>query len=316
MPKSLLWSVLPMLALCECLGAAEVSAPRHEVIAADNGRIVRYDVSGKPVWIFDLKSPVHHIQQLSGGNLLTQKNWTKLVEISPDKEIVWTYDAAASNGNAGKKLEIHTFERLPTGQTMIVENGIGRVIEIDRQGKLLHQFPYQVSQLHPHRDVRQAHRLASGNLLVCHEGDGRVVEYTPAGEIVWSYDVPLFHHERHGGHGPEAWGNQVFNALRLSDGNTLLTTGNGHGVLLVTPEKEIVWQLQQHDLPGITLAWTTSLEVLPNGNFIVGNCHAGPDNPQLIEVSRDKKAVWTFRDFELLGNSTAASATTGSETLR
>ena len=41
----------------------------------------------------------------------------------------------------------------------------------------------------------------------------------------------------------------------------------------------------------------TTLHVLPNGNLIVGNCHAGPDNPQLFEVTRDKKVVWTFKDF-------------------
>jgi hypothetical protein len=40
---------------------------------------------------------------------------------------------------------------------------------------------------------------------------------------------------------------------------------------------------------------------------VIGNCHAGPDNPQLIEVSRDKKVVWTFKDFKSLGNNVAAS---------
>ncbi|SFI59989.1 beta-propeller domain-containing protein [Planctomicrobium piriforme] len=302
-------AVVMGLALTCAVIAAEVSSPRHEVIAADKGKIVRYDAAGKPVWIYEHGSPVHHIQQLPNGNLLTQKNWTTLVEISPEKQIVWSYDAGKSNGNAGKKIEIHTFARLPNGNTAIVENGAGRVIEIDPAGTIQSQFPYQVSKPDAHRDVRQAQWLSSGNVLICHEGDGKVVEYSPQGEIVWSYDIPLFDQKPRGGHGVEAWGNQVFNALRLANGNTLIATGNGHSVLEVTPEKEIVWHLKQNDLPGITLAWVTSLEQLPNGNLIVGNCHAGPENPQLIEVSRDKKAVWTFKDFDLLGNSTAASAT-------
>jgi hypothetical protein len=33
------------------------------------------------------------------------------------------------------------------------------------------------------------------------------------------------------------------------------------------------------------------LHVLPSGNLIVGNCHAGAANPQLFEVTRDKKVV-------------------------
>ncbi len=61
---------------------------------------------------------------------------------------------------------------------------------------------------------------------------------------------------------------------------------------------KIVWSIDQKELPGITLAWVTTLHVLPNGNIIVGNCHAGEDNPQLFEVTREKKVVWQFKDFK------------------
>ncbi|MGV3723509.1 MAG: hypothetical protein ACO1SX_21650 [Actinomycetota bacterium] len=30
---------------------------------------------------------------------------------------------------------------------------------------------------------------------------------------------------------------------------------------------------------------------------VFGNSHAGPDNPQLIEVTRDKKVVGTLKSF-------------------
>jgi len=53
------------------------------------------------------------------------------------------------------------------------------------------------------------------------------------------------------------------------------------------------------------------LEVLPNGNVIIGNCHAGPANPQLIEVGRDKKVLWTFKDMKHFNNATAASVVIG-----
>ena len=305
--------VLVLIASGRDVAGAEVSSPRHAVIAADNGKIVRFDAEGNPVWVFENVRAVHRIQQLPSGNILTQQGWGKIVEVTRTGEIVWEYDAQQSNGNAGRKLEVHAFQRLPNGDTMIVENGIGRIIEVDRQGRIQHALQYRVSEPNPHRDVRQAHKLATGNYLVCHEQDGRVTEYSPSGEIVWEYEVPLFGKSPAKGHGPEAWGNQVFNALRLPSGNTLIATGNGHSVLEVSPRKQIIWQLHQHDLPGITLAWVTSLEVLPNGNLIIGNCHAGPENPQLIEVSRTKKVVWAFRDFEHLGNATAASATAGQD---
>ena len=40
-----------------------------------------------------------------------------------------------------------------------------------------------------------------------------------------------------------------------------------------------------------------------NGNLIITNCHAGPDQPQLIEITRDKEIVWTFHDLEMFSDS-------------
>lgn len=292
--------------------AADVSSPRHAVIAADNGKVVRFDRNGNVVWQYNGVRQIHTLQQLDNGNILCQQGWKKIVEITPDSDTVWSYDST-TNGNEDRRLEVHAFQRLANGNTMIVENGVGRIIEVDLQGRIQHEVEYYVERPSAHSDVRMGHQLENGHYLLAHEKEGRVTEYTRDGEIVWDYEVPLFGRKRKGGHGPEAFGNQVYNALRLKNGNTLIATGNGHSVLEVTPDQKIVWKIEQDDLPGITLAWVTTLEVLPNGNILIGNCHAGPKNPQFIEVTRDKKVVWTFRDFELLGNSTAVTATVGVE---
>lgn len=193
---------------------------------------------------------------------------------------------------------------------MLVESGPARILEVDRAGKVVREVPLKVEHPSTHSDTRLARKLKNGHYLVCHEADGAVREYDADGKVVWEYAVPLFGMERRGGHGPEAFGNQAFAALRLPNGNTLIATGNGHGVLEVTPAKEIVWSLRQNDLPGITLAWVTTLEVLPNGNIVLGNCHAGPENPQIIEITRDKKVVWTFKDFKNFGNALSNSMLT------
>jgi hypothetical protein len=78
-------------------------------------------------------------------------------------------------------------------------------------------------------------------------------------------------------------------------------------VVEVTKEGKVVWSIGHDELPNIRLAWVTTLHVLTSGNIIVGNCHAGPDNPQLFEVTRDKKVVWAFKDFKTFGNSLAAA---------
>jgi hypothetical protein len=96
----------------------------------------------------------------------------------------------------------------------------------------------------------------------------------------------------------------VFGALRLPNGNTLIAGGNNNRVLEVSPEGQVVRSVGQDELPGVRLAWVTTLQVLPGGNVIVGNCHAGPDSPQLFEVTRDKEVVWAFKAF---GNDVAAA---------
>jgi len=163
---------------------------------------------------------------------------------------------------------------------------------------------------HPnaHSDTRRVRKIANGNYLVTHEADGRIREYDAKGKIVWQYDIPLFGKERKGGHGPEAWGNQAYSAIRLANGNTLIGGGNSHSVLEVDRAGKIVWQVSQNDLPGITLAWVTSVDRLPNGNTLMGNCHAGSENPQFIEVTREKKVVWSWKDFTRFGNSTPVVA--------
>jgi hypothetical protein len=247
--------------------------------------------------------PIHDAWLLPNGNVLFQQSWQKIVEMTPAKKIVWEYDAGKMNGNEGKRVEVHAFQRLEEGLTMIAESGVARIIEVDRDGRIQHQIKLKVEHPSAHSDTRLARKLANGHYLVAHESDGYVREYASDGKIVWDFELPLFGKERKGGHGPEAFGNSVFSAVRLENGNTLIGAGNGHSVLEVTPKREIVWKIEQHDLPGITLAWVTRVERLANGNTLIGNCHAGPENPQFIEVTPKKQVVWIFKDFKNFGNS-------------
>jgi len=212
------------------------------------------------------------------------------------------------NGNAGKRVEVHAFQRLSDGLTMLAESGTARIIEVDMAGKLHREIKLKVNHPNPHSDTRLVRKITNGNYLVAHESDGFVREYNSTGAIVWEFEIPLFGKPRKAGHGPEAFGNSAFSATRLANGNTLIGSGNGHSVLEVTPTKEIVWKLEQNDLADITLAWVTRVERLANGNTRLGNCHAGPDNPQFIEVTPEKKVVWTFKDWKNFGNSMPVQA--------
>ena len=296
--------------LVAALASLLTSAARgqHRLVTQGNEKLVIVGRDGKVEWEMPWGG-IHDVHVLPNGNIMTQQGSSKVVEIDrAGRRIVWTYDSVASNGNAGKPVEVHSFQPLGEGRVMIAESGPARIIEIDRSGKLLHEVKLKVDHPHPHTDTRLARKLKGGHYLVCHEGDGAVREYDASGKVVWEYSVPLFGKEPKPGHGPEAFGNKCFAAVRLPSGNTLITTGNGHSVLEVTPQQEIVWQLLQADLPEITLAWVTTIEVLPSGHYVIGNCHAGPGQPLLVELNpKTTQVVWMFDEYDALGNSVSNS---------
>jgi hypothetical protein len=301
--------VLALAALASTAHSEQTGQPRR-ILAGDDStrRLAIVGTDGKLEWEIKVGA-IHDAHILPNGNVLLQQGWTKVQEVTPDKQVIWEYDAAKAN--AGQRVEVHAFQRIEDGLTMIAESGPARIIEVDKTGAVKREVKLKVNRPSAHSDTRLVRKLASGNYLVAQESDGFVREYDPTGTVVWEYEVPLFNKPKKGGHGPEAWGNSVFSATRLANGNTLIGTGNGHSVLEVTPAKEIVWKLEQNDLPGITLAWVTRVERLANGNTIIGNCHAGPANPQLIEVTPDRKVVWTWKDFTNFGNSTPVVAVLG-----
>jgi len=251
------------------------------------------DADGDVLWSYQTAGPAkghaghHDVQLLPNGNILFHDSWTGLKEITLDKKVVWTYDSATMNGNAGKRVDVHAFARLPNGNTVIVESGVGRIIKVDKQRKLVHQFPLKEGGMQSTRLMRIT---PDGTYLVCSEKPGVVTEYNRKGEVVWDYLTNT----------------RVFGALRLKNGNTLIASGSGNSVLEVTPDRKVVWEIKgQIPQTDVELKWTTCLQQLDNGNLIIGNCHAGPENPQIIELDSDKKIVWEFDEFDLVGNGLA-----------
>src|SRR5207237_3775924 len=140
------------------------------------------------------------------------------------------------------------------------------------------------------QSTRMARKLDNGNYLACAENPGVVTEYNAKSEVVWEYPIKT----------------RVYGAIRLRSGNTLIASGGGASVIEVTRDGKVVWEIKG-SIPDaqITLKWTTFLTELDNGNFIVGNCHAGAKSPQIFEITREKKVVWQFNQYETFGNGLA-----------
>ena len=229
----------------------------------------------------------HDVHLLKNGNILYHDSWTELTELTLGKKVVWSYDSGKMNGNTGKGVDVHAFARLKNGNTSIVESGIGRIIEVDRNGGIAHQF---LMKKDGRQNTRWTRLTRSGNYLVTSENPGVVTEYNRNGEIVWDYLVKT----------------RCYGAIRLKNGNTLIATGSGKSVIEVTADKKVVWEIKGK-VPGtnIELGWMTALQELKNGNFIIGNCHAGENNPQIFEINRKKKVLWEFNEWDLVGNGLA-----------
>jgi hypothetical protein len=302
--RGLLVLVAVAIASAHSARASEPGATAHRVLGADRGHVAIINERGEVEWEVPVRGTPHDLAMLPNGNVLFPADAATIVEMTPEKKVVWRYAARPKAGYTGA-IEIHAFQRLENGLTMIAETGNKRIIEVDGEGKIVREVPLTIDAPNPHRDTRMARKLPDGHYLVCHEADAAVREYDANGKVVWSYRLDLDGRPRtpgHGGHGTE-----VFGAIRLPGGNTLIAAGNGNRVIEVDPAGNVVWKIGPDELPGIRLAWVTTLQLLPNGHIVVGNCHAGPDNPQLFEVTREKQVVWTFKDFQAFGNDLAAA---------
>ena len=275
--------------------ALTAQAERLVLVGASYGKniLAITDAKGEVIWSHKTAGPQrghtghHDVHLLPNGNILFHDTWTTLKEITLDKKVVWRYDSANMNGNKGKRVDVHAFARLENGNTMIVESRVGRVIEVDKKGKLVHQFPLKPGGT---TSTRWARHTPTGTLLVCSEQPGVVTEYDRNGKVVWDYLIKT----------------RVYGAIRLKNGNTLIASGGGKSVVEVSPDKKVVWEIKGK-VPDteIDLGWMTCLQELKNGNRIIGNCHAGDKNPQIFEITHDKKVVWEFDEWDLVGNGLA-----------
>ena len=275
--------------------ALAAQAERLVLVGASYGKniLAITDTKGEVIWSHKTAGPQrghtghHDVHLLPNGNILFHDTWTTLKEITLDKKVIWSYDSANMNGNKGKRVDVHAFARLENGNTMIVESRVGRVIEVDKKGKLVHQFPLKPGGT---TSTRWARHTPTGTLLVCSEQPGVVTEYDRTGKVVWDYLIKT----------------RVYGAIRLKNGNTLIASGGGKSVVEVSPDKKVVWEIKGK-VPSteINLGWMTCLQELKNGNRIIGNCHAGDKNPQIFEITHDKKVVWEFDEWDLVGNGLA-----------
>jgi hypothetical protein len=248
---------------------------------------------GKVIWTYATgpRPEFDDVWIMSNGNILFSRMQYVAV-ISPDKKVLWRYDAVTSKD--AKKTEIHACQPIGLDKVMFVENGLPprlKVINIKTGSvEVDHELPFK-EKSGIHGQFRRARVTAQGTYLISFLNLGRVVEYDKDFKEIWKYEISA------------PWA-----ATRLKNGNTLITNEKDSLTREVNPKGETVWEFNcLTDLPA-EYQFTSppqSCTRLANGNTIFTSRGKGSNGPQLIEVTPDKKVVWVLQDWKALGGATA-----------
>jgi outer membrane protein assembly factor BamB len=288
----LIWSALILFAV-PCLAADADPAIKHRIMFFEYGadapnRLVELDADGKIVWEHKPLSLAVIFQPLADGHVLYGYGGspTGAVEIDRDQKQVWNF--------VSKCPQVLGCQRLANGNTLVAEQGPPAAVEVDPKGKIVHTTPLVTSYEHFHQQVRNVQQLENGNVLAGHEGEGAAREVDPSGKVVWEYTGVA----------------NCPSAVRLASGNTLIACGTQKRLIEVDPAGKIAWEFGASDAPELNLTWVSSLQVLPNGNYLVGNFIRGAEGQgaHAFEVTRDKKVVWTFADHKQFKSITTVRA--------
>ncbi len=215
---------------------------------------------------------------LPNGNVLIA--WSNRVqEVTREKQVVFLWTLSPENR------EIGTAQRLYNGNTLVTELGaVPRLLEITPAGTIAVEVPLQPETDNAHLQTRMARQLRNGNFLVPHLLAFKVKEYTADGRIVQQFPTDF---DELGGRPAENW---PFTAIRLDNGNTVVSLTHGNKVIELSPAGELVWKVTNDDVGGL-FQDPCGAQRLANGNTVVGS-HAAGTGVSMVEVNRDRQIVW------------------------
>jgi hypothetical protein len=241
--------------------------------------------NGKIIWTYSTGPGCEYddVWMMSNGNILFSR-MQYIAVVTPKKEVLWRY-------NAPSETEIHGCQPIGFDKVLFVQNGQPpKLIVINiktRTVEVEHILPVDslTDKKYIHAQFRRVRYTANGTYLVPFLELGRVVEYDKDFNEIWKYDIKT------------PWA-----AIRLKNGNTLITDEADILTREVNQKKETVWELRPSDLPENYRFINTQCCVrLFNGNTIICSRGGNGKGPQLVEVTKDKKVVWVLWDWKNLG---------------
>ena len=255
---------------------------RHRFIACcfSKRKIVIIDKDGRFERVIERTGNVQDAWMLRGGNILYSHYGGARV-VDPRGKTIWEYKT-----DKPRQTEVHSAQPLSNGNVLIGESGRSRLVEVDGRGRVVKEIKIKTQTKGKHHEFRTCRKTRRGTYLVACFGDGVFREVDGRGNVLREF-FPGDKPKKNGAHG----------IVPLPNGHVLTSTGYGKSFVEFDKNGKVVWTLSQKDLPGeFKLAYTCSAQRLPNGNTVVSTYHG---NPQFLEVTRDKKVVWSYNHQDL-----------------
>jgi hypothetical protein len=284
------------------LGCASVSLAKsagHPFFAAgwNSGGPAVYDAAFQEAWRVESKDELSDGWALPNGGVVYSFSKRKeglagVIRLDSNQQILWKYTAPNGSDN-------HSCQPLPHGGFLLGECAKEALwmVEIDADGNELKRVKVADAPADIHHAFRMVRKTPQntylGTLMKPAEyagkklAAGHAYEWDASGKLIRTFPSGLFL------------------AVRLPNGNTLVSEGHGkNGVLMreYALDDSVVWELNAADLKaaGLSVSMVCGFQRLPNGNTVVTNVKHGKhllgleggEVPKVFEVTADKKVVW------------------------
>ena len=262
------------------VGEWDIRKPKSQsLFVVRNGKIAfQYSIpmySGTGLQEFD------DVTMLSNGNIV-YACMSGAGIITPEKNLIWQYICDPGT-------ETHSCQPIGKDSVLMALNGqVGKVLIINTAtDKILKEVVISTASKNPHYQFRHVRWTRSKTIMVGLLAEKKVVEYDLEGKELWSVDAS------------SAW-----SAIRLKNGNTLISGDSEGYTREVNMKGEIVWEFTRADAP-FTLGNTQTSNRLANGNTVICSWIAGNNNTkewvgtvQAFEVTPDKKVVLALSSWD------------------
>ena len=237
----------------------------------------------------------------TGNILITDQFNSRVIEIDPSGNIVWTFGNGHGDTSANAITGTNDAERVPGGLTLISGTGIppgvttnckksgcvdNRVLLVDQQGDIVWQYgQFGVTGFGPNQlntPVQNTY-LPNGHVLITDQGNERIIEIDRSNNaIVWQYG-------QNGiiGNGPNQLNNPN-SAELLTNGNILISDENNNRAIEVThtAPSTIVATFTNHG----TTSGVAFASRLPSGDTLITDSN----NARIVVVDKHDNTVWQY----------------------